>query len=575
MLTLLSDTILDASKLPFSKRNRFLTISWLKDDPKHDKKSLYIRSVKGGDLNERLGRLFQIIPVDNHCNTVAFTTELTASCLTLKSKEGWIKLAIGDEETLYFEGFNLGLRLERKTGDFDLAQALPNGDWHIGCFEEDLKAQISTTQGSLAVSAPWQDERAERISMRWRCDSENRMAGNMVLFQTIAPKFTKVTIDQAIESSKADFEHWLSQSIAVRPCDSATAIEANYILWANGVPVKGQLTRPSIYMSKNWMINIWSWDNCFVALSLAKTQPQLAYDQVMVIFDHQDECGLIPDFINDQYAFFNFTKPPIHGWALSQMIDAAPEFYTVDRLAEIYHVLSRWTDYWFLVAENILSPLPVYFHGNDSGWDNATVFNQGGPLLSPDLATFLILQMDVLSNIAKRLGKVTSARKWSDKADALQEKLIEQLWTGDHFVARKLDSGRAVTDGDSLILNLPLLLGERLPVHIRNKLIDNVSEPNRFLTNHGLATESLKSPLYNDDGYWRGPIWAPTTFLMVSALDSVQQFSLANEIADKYVKMAAHSGMAENYNAKTGDGLRDRAFAWSSAVYLLLAARLK
>jgi putative isomerase len=35
--------------------------------------------------------------------------------------------------------------------------------------------------------------------------------------------------------------------------------------------------------------------------------------------------------------------------------------------------------------------------------------------------------------------------------------------------------------------------------------------------------------------------------------------------------MAARSGMAENYNALTGAGLRDRAYTWTASVFLLLA----
>ena len=35
--------------------------------------------------------------------------------------------------------------------------------------------------------------------------------------------------------------------------------------------------------------------------------------------------------------------------------------------------------------------------------------------------------------------------------------------------------------------------------------------------------------------------------------------------------VAFRSGMAENYDAITGDGLRDRAYTWTSSVFLILA----
>jgi hypothetical protein len=39
--------------------------------------------------------------------------------------------------------------------------------------------------------------------------------------------------------------------------------------------------------------------------------------------------------------------------------------------------------------------------------------------------------------------------------------------------------------------------------------------------------------------------------------------------------MCAKSGFAENFDAKTGEGLRDRAYTWTAAVFVVLASDLK
>jgi glycogen debranching enzyme len=49
---------------------------------------------------------------------------------------------------------------------------------------------------------------------------------------------------------------------------------------------------------------------------------------------------------------------------------------------------------------------------------------------------------------------------------------------------------------------------------------------------------------------------------------------LARTIAEKFCSLASKNGMAENFDARSGKGLRDRAFAWTSAAYMLLAASL-
>ena len=38
--------------------------------------------------------------------------------------------------------------------------------------------------------------------------------------------------------------------------------------------------------------------------------------------------------------------------------------------------------------------LPEYRHGNEAGWDNATVFDEGGPIESPDLSAYLSVQIE-------------------------------------------------------------------------------------------------------------------------------------------------------------------------------------
>ena len=120
---------------------------------------------------------------------------------------------------------------------------------------------------------------------------------------------------------------------------------------------------------------------------------------------------------------------------------------------------------------------------------------------------------------------------------------------------------------------MPLLLGSRLPRPMTDKLLARLSEGG-FITEWGPATESPQSPLYEDDGYWRGPIWAPTTLLLWDGLIRQGEAALAREIAEKFCSLAAKNGMAENFDARSGRGLRDRAFAWTSAVYILLSASL-
>jgi glycogen debranching enzyme len=141
------------------------------------------------------------------------------------------------------------------------------------------------------------------------------------------------------------------------------------------------------------------------------------------------------------------------------------------------------------------------------------------------------------------------------------------LWTGGRFVAREVGSG-ATWSSNSLLDVMAIVLGEELPPAVRNTLVARIGE---HLTEHGLATELPSSTLYEPDGYWRGPIWAPSTILIEDGLRRGGYADLANDISARFRALCERSGFAENFDAHTGRGLRDRAYTWTASAYLILA----
>lgn len=131
--------------------------------------------------------------------------------------------------------------------------------------------------------------------------------------------------------------------------------------------------------------------------------------------DNQDSCGVYADYINEAGASFNCTKPPIHAWAFQKMSAQNAFFLQKEIQEEAYESFCRVTDYWLCCRRTPGAVMPVYFHGNDSGWDNASVFHRGFPVESPDLSAFLIYQMDVLSRMAQELHRPEESAAWKKK----------------------------------------------------------------------------------------------------------------------------------------------------------------
>jgi glycogen debranching enzyme len=178
----------------------------------------------------------------------------------------------------------------------------------------------------------------------------------------------------------------------------------------------------------------------------------------------------------------------------------------------------------------------------------------------------LAIQLEVLADLADELDE--PAEEWRAAGDRLLDALLDQLWTGEAFVAVGATSGHR-SSTTSLLNVLPLLLGTRLPADVRDVLGARVRE---HLTAYGPATEPVDSPHYEDDGYWRGPIWAPSTALVEDGLRASGSAPLADTVSERFRRLCEGSGFAENFDARTGEGLRDRAYTWTAAVYLLLAA---
>lgn len=552
----------DLHDVPFSTFGSYMSVSALTGRrAPDDKPGLWARSHHGGACP-----LFRITPVGVGADA---PTEVEASptCVRLAASGGAIDVCFDGPGTLRLRGSGVGVALEAARGAVTYAT------------DDDLMA--------INVRAATRRYQVECLAGRLSRDAW-REAGRYVTKLEVAPNDNgewEIAIDEFSSTwtprDRPDFEVCLAAAarefaaflaaMPPAPDDLAEARKlAAYVDWAATVGPEGLLKRPAMLMSKNWMCNVWSWDHCFNAMALTPGQADLAWDQVLVVADHQDAFGCLPDSINDVHIHYNFSKPPIHGWALGEMLRRMTVPPPADVLANLYDSVARQVAWWLTHRRRDADALPHYLHGNDSGWDNSTMFDQGVPLVAPDLAAFLVVSCDELADLSARLGRQDDVPRWRDQADRLLAALLEQLWDGERFIALATPA-RTPVICESLIPCIPILLGKRLPQRVTHALVASIR---RFLTEWGLPTEHPTSEAYADNGYWRGPIWAPATYLTVCGLERSGEHALAHEIARRFCRLCAASGFAENFDAKTGAPLCDRAYTWTASVFLLLAERL-
>ncbi|WP_059173433.1 amylo-alpha-1,6-glucosidase [Bacillus sp. FJAT-27445] len=557
----------DVNKIPFSRYGSFITIS-----PRHRRDgggALYIRNIRNGDND--FGEVFRVDLIRDG-EPLSYQSQMYPSFLRLEADGGFAEFCITEARVLQIRSEGVGVRLTGITGAYDYAALVGENRWEVNHSSQEMRYMLTAVKGRIDMDAPFKEQRCEKIIVNLLPGPSAEMECVMEEYTTVYRPRSYVSFSKGQEIVEKEYDSWI-QGVLPVPDEHAGGRElAGYITWSCVVPPEGMLTRPAMYMSKNWMTNIWSWDHCFNAMALAKNSPELAWEQFMIFFDLQDESGMLPDFVNNRFALWNFTKPPIHGWTLRRMYTQS-DYVNAEKLQEVYEPLAKWTSWWMTYQDSDGDGIPQYNHGNDSGWDNSTIFRMGPPVESPDLSSFLVLQMEVLAEIAEKLGLDVEAERWRQESEELLTRLIDHFWNGERFVAKKSGT-HEVIESDSLVLYIPIILGKRLPAGILGKLVDGIKNKG-FLTENGLATELPSSPFYKEDGYWRGPIWAPTTMLVVDGLLSAGEKELALEIARRFCRMASKSGMAENYDALTGAGLRDPAFTWTSSVFLMLGHLLQ
>jgi|GEM_PF-6520070 len=367
---------------------------------------------------------------------------------------------------------------------------------------------------------------------------------------------------------------WISKMPEVPERYFSVATKAWSNIWLARVAPTAIMTRPSILVSKFTKNRLWLWHSCFTALTIAKADPELAWAQIHIFLDHQTSTGLLPDAVDDSEITYGFTKPPLIGLTLRLLVEILGLEVSRPHIEACYRPLEKNTRWWLEYRKSMTCPLPQYMHSFDSGWDLATLFDEPGPISTPDLPTFLSIQMETLSFMAGCLGKPQEEKEWAAQAGALRTKLFQHSLHENTFVS--LRNGQPVSPSLSLLNLMPILLNKHLPDSATVQLIRKLSTDGPYLTPFGLATESPSSPQFQSDLKYRGPIYGHINYLFVHALDQCGEKHLAGVIAEKFCEAVLREpSLHERLDAVSGKGVGCPGHLSTACSVILLASWLQ
>ena len=564
---------IDITRVPFSDRgSRLLVFQY----PQMN--GLYVK------LAERLAQLESDIEAylhrppfiqglhltDPDGNTLEFEIVTSPHLLTFHTTLGDYFLTFQDERTLAF-GFPPNARAGMRFRVFpQYWRSIPQG----GKFMSVRNVTYSTT-GELERNLITPVEGGYEVDLLVNTGQDCSVC--ISIHPTLLPHSTAQPFSQSLQASERRWQAWFDRIPPVDKVYLPTYAKAWWVMANNLISPQGQITLEAMTPSKLNYVGLWLWDNALHALAYRHIDPELARNQLRAILAHQLPNGMLPDAVYDDGVVAHIdhpivgevTKPPILAWSALKLHETDPDLLF---LQEIYDPLVRLNAWWLSMNDDDNDGLVQYNHPYSSGLDDSPLWDDGMPVESPDINTYLYNQMINLGQIADHLNMPGEAAMWRRRAAALAQRMIQHFWDPEAglFWAIKDEKPIRVVTPFNL---LPLWTG-CLPAENVQPLLNHLLNPDEFWGPYLLPTVARNDPKYDPETMWRGPVWANVNYFFIEALQKIGRDDIAAEMRQRTLNMImAHDDIYEFYNAETGAPPPRAAniFGWTAAVFIDLA----
>jgi putative isomerase len=396
--------------------------------------------------------------------------------------------------------------------------------------------------------------------------------GNAYTQNNDVPQFSAI-----YESAETRWKEWFDKVPNVAAPYLRTFTYAWWVMANNLIQPQGSIVYEAMMPSKVNYVGLWLWDSAMHALAFRHVDPELARNQIRVMLEFQLPDGMLPDAIYDEGVISEIdhpipaevTKPPILAWAALKLHETAPD---LDFLEEIYVPLVRWNAWWFSMNDDDVDGLAQYNHPYSSGLDDNPLWDYGMPVESPDLNTYLCIQMGSLAMIAEILGMDSEANMWRRRSTSIVQRMIQDFWDNEKGVFQAMYNDEPIPVLTPFNL-YPLWTGQ-LPKELNQRLIQHLTDPSEFWGEYLIPSVARNDQHYEPSKMWRGSIWVNINYFFIEALRQIGEDDLADEITQKTLDLIMrHPGIYEYYHADNGDPSSQaaEAFGWTAAVFIDLA----
>ncbi len=359
----------------------------------------------------------------------------------------------------------------------------------------------------------------------------------------------------------------------------------------------------------------WLWDSCFHAIVLARTEPQIAREEIQALLSRQFENGLVPHIIYWTPGILHLfrwgtegtsslTQPPMLAYAVWEIHTKSPD---MPFLESVFPALLRY--YKFLLTER--DPRGHHLAGiinpDESGEDNSPRFDEplgAGPDISLDdhlqkrhelvdenrvckfdaatcmryhfwvkdvlFNTVLVENLRALARIASALNREDEAHLLYKDANSVAAAMREHMFEdGVYWSTSGADFKKLKVNTWSHFV--PMFAGLYSKEEAEDVMRTHFRNDNTFKASFGIRTVSKQEQSYRsssavDDFSWRGPIWFASQWFIYKGLQRYGYIEDAAWIRETSIRLLEKSGFRECFNPDTGVGYGARHFTWGALI---------
>lgn len=203
----------------------------------------------------------------------------------------------------------------------------------------------------------------------------------------------------------------------------------------------------------------------------------------------------------------------------------------------------------------------LWYNGVESGVDNNPAVSDVPAQVTEgvDLQCYLYREYRAMAVLAGTLGMSREAAVYTAKADDLETRVRAKMWSEADGTFFNIDArtGRFVKV-KTWTNFVPLWAGIVTRDQADGIIKRHVLNPGEFWCDYGIRTLAPDEPLYDAKaGYWRGPVWVISNYLVMHGLMNYGYQTEARELAARTVNLLVRDikssgGMNENYDPDNG-----------------------